>query len=145
MNAKRVNAAAGVLHAAQVRGRVTAAGLAADLEAAGLLQSPATAAETERLRARVAELEAERHATNSALAEVTEALRAAEGRADGLAVGRPAVLEPDGCRHCGIPERGHARQWTRAAGWHAWVEPSDGQRLERMRARRAARTEAGYL
>ncbi|WP_282686285.1 MULTISPECIES: hypothetical protein [unclassified Streptomyces] len=43
MNARRVNAAAGVILAAQKQ-RVTAAGIAAALEAAGLLQSPESAA-----------------------------------------------------------------------------------------------------
>jgi hypothetical protein len=62
VNAKRVAAAAGVIHGSQVKGRQTAAGLAADLEAACMLQSPETAAELERLRARVAELEAQRTA-----------------------------------------------------------------------------------
>ncbi|MFB7007853.1 hypothetical protein [Streptomyces sp. NPDC056287] len=61
MNAKRVNAAAGVIHAAQ-KTRQTAAGIAMCLEAAGLLQSPESAAEqlallaeVDGLRARVAE------------------------------------------------------------------------------------------
>ncbi|NUO42449.1 MAG: hypothetical protein HOV82_10455 [Streptomyces sp.] len=51
MNAKRVNAAAGVIHASQVKGKQTATGLAADLEAACMLQSPETAAEQVELRA----------------------------------------------------------------------------------------------
>ncbi|WP_318196871.1 hypothetical protein [Streptomyces sp. MCL20-2] len=42
MNAKRINAAAGVILAAQKQ-RQTAAGVAAALEAAGLLQSPVSA------------------------------------------------------------------------------------------------------
>ncbi|WP_354596133.1 hypothetical protein R1Y80_01025 [Streptomyces sp. JL1001] len=42
MNARRVNAAAGVILAAQKR-RQTAAGIAVALEAAGLLQSPESA------------------------------------------------------------------------------------------------------
>ncbi|MEU2799013.1 hypothetical protein [Streptomyces sp. NPDC007117] len=48
MNARRVNAAAGVILAAQKQ-RQTPAGIAAALEAAGLLQSPESAAELERL------------------------------------------------------------------------------------------------
>ncbi|TLQ45792.1 hypothetical protein [Streptomyces marianii] len=56
MNARRVNAAAGVIFAA-MKTRQTAAGIAAALEAAQLLQSPETADELQRLRARVAELE----------------------------------------------------------------------------------------
>ncbi|WP_406143688.1 hypothetical protein [Streptomyces anulatus] len=58
MNAKRINAAVGVVLAAQKQ-RQTAAGIAAALEAAGLLQSPESAAEVVVLRERVAELEAE--------------------------------------------------------------------------------------
>jgi hypothetical protein len=50
VNTKRVNAAAGVIHAARVKGKRTAAGIAADLESACLLQSPETAAEQAQLR-----------------------------------------------------------------------------------------------
>lgn len=64
MNARRVSAAAGVVLAAQKQ-RQTPAGIAAALEAAGLLQSPESAAELVALRERVAELEA-------ALADATE-------------------------------------------------------------------------
>lgn len=56
MNAHRVNAAAGVILAAQKQ-KNTAAGIAASLEATGMLQSPESAAELVALRARVAELE----------------------------------------------------------------------------------------
>ncbi|MFJ5057754.1 hypothetical protein ACIP72_37005, partial [Streptomyces cyaneofuscatus] len=49
MNAKRVSAAAGVVLAAQKQ-RQTPAGIAAALEAAGLLQSPESAAERVALR-----------------------------------------------------------------------------------------------
>ncbi|MFD8664472.1 hypothetical protein ACFV1U_03600 [Streptomyces microflavus] len=48
MNARRVSAAAGVVLAAQKQ-RQTPAGIAAALEAAGLLQSPESAAELDRL------------------------------------------------------------------------------------------------
>ncbi|MEU9000482.1 hypothetical protein [Streptomyces sp. NPDC048551] len=58
MNTQRVTAAAGVLHAAMQQGKSLPQTLAYDLEAAQLLQSPETAAELVRLRARVAELEA---------------------------------------------------------------------------------------
>jgi hypothetical protein len=51
VNAKRVNAAAGVIHASQVAGKQTATGLAADLESACMLQSPETAAELAAYRA----------------------------------------------------------------------------------------------
>ncbi|MFJ8163857.1 hypothetical protein ACIRBY_23420 [Streptomyces sp. NPDC096136] len=58
MNAQLVNSAAEVLHAAMLRGTQTPAGLAVALESAQLLQSPESAAELKRLRARVNELEA---------------------------------------------------------------------------------------
>ncbi|MGW2379267.1 hypothetical protein [Streptomyces sp. NPDC001658] len=57
MNTKLVNTAADVILAALTQNR-TAAGIAMALESAQLLMSPETAAELERLRARVAELEA---------------------------------------------------------------------------------------
>ncbi|MGW4028196.1 hypothetical protein ACWEFL_02570 [Streptomyces sp. NPDC004838] len=53
--------------------------------------------------------------------------------------GPVALVEPQGCGVCGIPKRGHARQWTEAAGTHSWQQPTDDQVLTRMRARRAAR------
>ncbi|MGW1463887.1 hypothetical protein ACWCPT_05965 [Streptomyces sp. NPDC002308] len=56
MNAKRMHAAAGVILAAQQQGQAPA-GIAAALEAAGLLQSPESAAELVAVRGRVAELE----------------------------------------------------------------------------------------
>jgi hypothetical protein len=59
MNTNAIRTAEQVLHAAMQRGTQTAAGLAYALESAQLLQSPETAAELGRLRARVAELEAE--------------------------------------------------------------------------------------
>ncbi|MFJ3170596.1 hypothetical protein ACIPJK_07400 [Streptomyces roseus] len=61
MNTRLVNTAADVLHAAMEQGRVTPAGLAYALESAQLLQSPETAAELARLRARVAELTDDRN------------------------------------------------------------------------------------
>lgn len=78
MNTNLVNSAAGVICAALTQGRVPA-GIATALEAAGLLMSPETAAELERLRARVAELEAERSADKlTALLAPTQALTAIE-------------------------------------------------------------------
>jgi hypothetical protein len=53
--------------------------------------------------------------------------------------------EPNGCRHCGVPEGEHGRRWKADAGVHAWMAPTDGQRLQRMRARRDARTAAPVL
>ncbi|MFC8515543.1 hypothetical protein [Streptomyces sp. NPDC057257] len=66
MIARAVNAAADVIHRAQVSGAQTAAGLAMALEAAQMLVSPelaheqaAVEAERDALKARVAELEAQ--------------------------------------------------------------------------------------
>jgi hypothetical protein len=47
------------------------------------------------------------------------------------------VPEPNSCRWCGIGQRDHARRWSRAVGWHEWVEPTPAQRRARMSARRA--------
>ncbi|AUY50437.1 hypothetical protein [Streptomyces sp. CB01881] len=52
------------------------------------------------------------------------------------------AADPGGCAHCGLPERGHARQWTEQAGWHAWVRPSPDQTRRRLQERRAARSDA---
>lgn len=54
-----------------------------------------------------------------------------------------AETSPNGCTHCGIEQRLHARRWTQAAGWRQWTPPTDAQRLERMRARRADTTTTG--
>lgn len=51
MNTSLVNAAAGVIAAAMANGKQTPAGIAVDLESAQLLQSPGTAAELEQWRA----------------------------------------------------------------------------------------------
>jgi hypothetical protein len=47
---------------------------------------------------------------------------------------------PSGCRWCGIEEREHFQRWKPPIGWHGWTSPTSEQRLERMRARRTART-----
>ncbi|MFJ8555274.1 hypothetical protein [Streptomyces sp. NPDC093676] len=57
MKTRNVNAAAGVLNAAMQQGKQTPTGLAVALDSACLLNSPETAVELQRLRARVAELE----------------------------------------------------------------------------------------
>lgn len=49
------------------------------------------------------------------------------------------MTTPAACRHCHLTERAHGLQYTNAAGWHHWAPPTDQQRLDRMRARRAAR------
>jgi DNA repair exonuclease SbcCD ATPase subunit len=115
----------------------------------GQLMSPEVAAELARLRERVAELERERHSTNEALDDAVQELRADRGR-DGSLEARAAefaalhaagadLVEPMACGVCGIPQRGHGRQWTDEEGWHEWLEPSGGQVLERQQARRARR------
>lgn len=50
------------------------------------------------------------------------------------------MTTPNGCQHCGIPQRAHYQQWTRAAGWHQWQPPTDEQIKTRMQQRRTART-----
>lgn len=44
--------------------------------------------------------------------------------------------EVNGCRWCGVSAQGHGLFWTPAARWHAHVQPTDAQRLARLRARR---------
>lgn len=50
-----------------------------------------------------------------------------------------ARTHPSGCRACGLPERGHFRRWTLAAGWHGGQQPTQDQIKARMIARRAER------
>lgn len=50
------------------------------------------------------------------------------------------TVEPNGCAHCGIPRRGHARQWIEPVGWHEWEPPAAEQIKARMQQHRAART-----
>ncbi|MFI0233088.1 hypothetical protein [Streptomyces sp. NPDC017086] len=129
MNTRLVNTAADVIARAMQRGRTLPAALAVALESAQLLQSPETAAELDRLRARIAELEA------------------AKGRAEGdarrvrweLALVRERVSEPFGCTYCGVAQRGHGRRYISGAGMHSWERPTDEQVKGRMLARRAAR------
>lgn len=48
---------------------------------------------------------------------------------------------PNGCRHCGADKQNHCQRSGRGVGMHGWVEPTDAQRLARMKTRRAARAE----
>ncbi|KAB2975986.1 hypothetical protein F8R89_30730 [Streptomyces sp. SS1-1] len=92
MNTKAVNSAADVIHAALTQNR-RAISIALALDSAQLLQSPETAAELERLRARVAELEAASEVDNETLDAAAEALRArpvAEVYAERARHGTPA-------------------------------------------------------
>ncbi|MEU3529406.1 hypothetical protein AB0E62_37135 [Streptomyces sp. NPDC038707] len=150
MNAKRVSAAADLIHRAQENGKRTAAGIAADLDAACMLQSPEVAAELanfrtmydavsarehglieerDTLRARVAELE---------IGQAQAKNDAAQARRE-LALIRERVSEPFGCTHCGVTKRGHGRRYISGVGMHAWERPTDEQVKDRMLARRAAR------
>jgi uncharacterized small protein (DUF1192 family) len=80
MNVNRVNAAAKTISTAMKQGKKLPTGLAIALEDCCLLQSPEVAEEMAALRARVAELEAERHTTNEALSDAAEALRTSRDR-----------------------------------------------------------------
>ena len=42
---------------------------------------------------------------------------------------------PNACGLCGIDERPHGLQYTKADGWHEWSPPTQGQIKARMRAR----------
>lgn len=56
---------------------------------------------------------------------------------------RRITATPNGCQHCGIPQREHMQQWKpEPIGWHTWVAPTQAQIKERMLARRAARAQA---
>lgn len=67
---------------------------------------------------------------------------AAVGRVTAVRLAEVRVIpEPDACRWCDIPQRGHFRQWHPEQQWHTWQAPIQRQRLERMLARREARTE----
>lgn len=45
--------------------------------------------------------------------------------------------DPSGCRWCGVNERDHMQRWKPPVGWHQWAPPTQQQRKERMKARRA--------
>lgn len=53
-----------------------------------------------------------------------------------------ATPDPTGCSWCGIPSRGHGRQWKPPVGWHEWTAPAQAQTLARMKARRTERLAA---
>ncbi|MEU7911359.1 hypothetical protein [Microbispora bryophytorum] len=53
------------------------------------------------------------------------------------------VLVPlNGCRYCGLPEKGsrrrlpHCQRWSAEVGWHTWTQPTQKQIKQRMLARR---------
>lgn len=71
----------------------------ATLMGLGMLVPEGGAAELERLRARVAELETERHTTNEALSDAAERLRRDRDRIAELEALKPASIQT--CRKCG--------------------------------------------
>ncbi|MEU3426633.1 hypothetical protein [Streptomyces gardneri] len=112
MNTKRVNAAADVIHRAMQQGKTLPISLATALESTCMLQSPETAAEEKTLRARVAELEAERHSTNEALSDAAEQMRRDRDRIAELEAQLLAVQEPENpFRPCGCPKRFDRHAW----------------------------------
>jgi hypothetical protein len=50
-----------------------------------------------------------------------------------------SLPNPNGCRRCGIDQRGHAIQ-ALADGSHTWTAPTQDQIKARMLARRTARS-----
>lgn len=63
----------------------------------------------------------------------------AEIREQEAAASGGPVPVPNGCRWCGIEKHGHDQRHAQFVKWHGWAEPSNTQRLNRMKARRAAR------
>ncbi|MFJ8146621.1 hypothetical protein ACIQ6R_16340 [Streptomyces sp. NPDC096048] len=127
MNTKRVNSAAGVIHAAQVNGKQTATGLAADLESACMLQDPETAKELAAFRA----LE---------LGDVDGRVSATCGKPHHPTWLR-AVDDTRGCPWCEIDA---AHEETIGANLARWEEEQDTARLRlalksAQRGRREAR------
>lgn len=49
------------------------------------------------------------------------------------------IPAPNGCRYCGADKQNHCQRSGRGVGIHGWVEPTNKQRLTRMKARRAAK------
>lgn len=101
--------------------------------------------EADRLRARVAELEAAAGDGSTRTADEDPITYALTAEAEALHASSGAVIEtttevsvdPNGCGRCGIPKDRHGRQWTLSAGWHPWTRPTDEQIKERMLRRRS--------
>ncbi|MEV4472843.1 hypothetical protein [Nonomuraea sp. NPDC049504] len=61
------------------------------------------------------------------------------------------VAQPNGCRYCGLPQRGsrtqfpHGSRWTSSTGWHVWTPPTQDQIKQRMKARRTWRGQSASL
>ncbi|MFJ3923078.1 hypothetical protein [Streptomyces sp. NPDC090022] len=117
-----MNAAAGAIHASMQQGKRLPAALAYDLEAMGLLQSPETAAELDRLRARVEELETFAHGCDGegcTLPHSSWCTKAKEFAAqhEGCTCGRPWESTPE-------PHAGHC-----------WLLSPPHDEVQRLRAR----------
>jgi hypothetical protein len=54
------------------------------------------------------------------------------------------TIEPNGCHWCGNLPHHHGRRHHPAVGMHSWEPPTNEQRLQRMRARRAAAGRPNY-
>ena len=61
------------------------------------------------------------------------------GGARVIRTNRAQPADPNGCRWCGDARGHHGTQWVASVGQHTWQEPTPKQRLQRMKARRAAR------
>lgn len=112
MNTKALNELAALICRAQEQDR-TPMGIAFAVDAAGRHMSPEVAAELESLRARVAELEDERHSTNEALDDAVQALRALE-RPSGLDALMRALRSEE--RAAGESDPGRRAAWRMLAG-----------------------------
>ncbi|NRQ31319.1 hypothetical protein HII36_05630 [Nonomuraea sp. NN258] len=55
------------------------------------------------------------------------------------------VAPPAGCRWCGLAQRDHFQRWSRAAGWHLYIPPTQDQIKERMKARRTLQGQRASL
>jgi hypothetical protein len=60
--------------------------------------------------------------------------------ADSTAAHPDTSATPNGCGVCGHPRYAHHQFPTPGGGLHTYRLPTDAQRLQRMRARRATRT-----
>lgn len=63
----------------------------------------------------------------------------AEIREQQAATASETLPVPNGCRWCGIEKPNHVQRYAQFVGLHGWAEPTDKQRLTRMKARRAAK------
>jgi hypothetical protein len=48
----------------------------------------------------------------------------------------PGPVAPNACSYCDIEQREHFMRWALGPGLHTWIEPSNTQRLVRMKGRR---------